>query len=164
MKTIATIQGCAIFAHVHKTGNIHCSMLADGDIDCDGSGGNPDHDPYFQPDTSLHHDGKPLNAYKVPFIVLPPAALSGVGPQVLGCSCKVYDRETDLWVDGVVGDIGPRFKVGEISVEMARRLGMPNNPNTGGTSDFNRLLYVWYPGVPAVVDGITYKLQNYRGA
>lgn len=159
MRLIVTIQNCHIFEHKSK----ECSLLADADIDCDGSGGNPDGDPYFQPDTSLHHNGKPLNAYEVPFIVLPPAALTGVGPMVLGCECWVLNRETGLWAVGVVGDIGPRTKVGELSVAMARAIGLPSNPNTGGTSNFEQILYRWKPGVPAVVNGVTYKLQAYRG-
>lgn len=157
-RTIATIQGCDII--LHNDGR--CSMLADADIDCDGSGGNPDNDPYFQPDTSLHHDGKALNAYKVPFMVLPPSALLKVIPIVLGCKCRVHYRETGEIEDGVVGDIGPTFKVGELSVEYAKRIGMPHNPNHGGTSDFRMVLYEWWPGVPAMVDGIQYHLQPYR--
>lgn len=155
MKTLATIQGCEALLH----GDGHCSMLADADIDCDGSGGNPDNDPYFQPGTTYHYQGKALNAYKVPFIVLPPSLIKGVAPVVLGCKARVLYRETGLIAYGIVGDVGPRTKVGELSVQMARRIGMPSNPNTGGTDDFRLCLYEWWPGQTVSIDGITYPLQ-----
>ena len=157
-KTLATIQGCDILLHADG----HCTLVADADVDCDGSGGNPEHDPFFQPDTSLHHEGKALNAYEVPWIVLPPVALALVKPMVLGCKAAVLNRETCRMEFGVVGDIGPRAKVGEVSVEMARRLGLKFNPNTGGTSDLRQILYMWWPGLPAEVDGKTYTLQPRR--
>ena len=157
-KLIATIQNCNIWQGTDG----RCWMVADADIDCDGSGGNPDHDPYFQPDTSLHdHEGKALNAYTVPFIVLPPAAMLGVTGRVLGCRARVHYLETGKIAEAVVGDQGPRLKVGELSVECARRLGMPSNPNAGGCQDFSLVLYEWWPGFPAVVDGVIYPLQHF---
>ena len=37
MRLVATIQNCHIFEHKSK----ECSLLADADIDCDGSGATP---------------------------------------------------------------------------------------------------------------------------
>lgn len=137
-------------------------FTADADIDCDGSGGNPWGDPYFQPDTSLHVDGHALNAEKVPFIVVPPAIIAAVKPVVLGSWARVTYYRTGRQCLAVVGDIGPRSKIGEISVECARRLGMNPSPIDGGEDDFTQVLYEIEPGRPAVIDGITYPLQPWR--
>lgn len=156
MKVLATIQGVEIIEHDDG----HVSFLADADIDCDGSGGNPDHDPYFQPDTTLHHrDGTALNAYTESFIVVPPAIVKGVPGIVMGCKARVYYRQTGDITDAVVGDLGPTKKVGELSVHCARKVNMPSNPNVGGDDDFRMTLYELWPGVPALVDGIQYPLQ-----
>lgn len=163
MRTLAIIQNRPIYLHIGLSGDVHCSLLADADIDCDGSGGNPDQDPYFQPDTAYHHEGKPLNAYEIPYIVLPSVAITGVAEQVLGCRCEIYNRETGLYAVGLVGDIGPRFKVGELSVAMAKAVGLPSNPNTGGTSNFDQILYTWYPGQTVRLGEIKYALQSYHG-
>jgi hypothetical protein len=138
------------------------AFLSDADIDCDGSGGNPDHDPYFQPDTSLHGpNGQPLNAYEVPFIVVPPLVCERTRGKVLGSQARVLNITNHKGCKSVVGDIGPRSKTGEVSVECARRLGLDPNPNHGGTSE--RIIYYSIDvGVPAVVDGVTYALKSYK--
>ena len=156
MKIIATLQGCEIL--LHNDG--HISFLADCDIDCDGSGGNPEGDPYFQPDTTLHHEGKALDAYKVPFIVVPPAIVYGVPQLVMGCQARLHYRETGQSVMCVVGDLGPRLKVGEASVRAARRVGMPSSPITGGCGDFRLCLFELWPGKAALAEGIQYNLQR----
>lgn len=155
MKVLDVIQGCEIL--VHDDG--HLSYVAKATIDCDGSGGNPDNDPYFQPDTSLHRNGQALNAYRENFIVVPPSIINGVRPIVLGCKAAVLYRETGKMIDAVVGDIGPRRKLGELSVAAARALGMSGNPNTGGEDDFRQVVYLLWPGIAAVVDGVQYNLQ-----
>lgn len=155
MRIVVTIQGCEILQHEDG----HVSFLADADIDCDGSGGNPDNDPYFQPDTTLHRNGRALNAYAESFIVVPPSIIKGVVPVVLGCKARVLYRKTGIYRDAVVGDVGPRTKIGELSVALAKRLGIPHNPNYGGESDFRLVLYEIWPGIPATVDGLDYQLQ-----
>lgn len=127
-------------------------------IDCDGSGGNPDNDPYYQDDTSLHYRGKALNAYQVPFVVVPPLVLGCVEPVVLGCMAVVINLENGLSVQAVVGDVGPSSKIGEASCECAQRVGLDPNPNWGGTLD-QIIFYAVFPGIPAVVDGRHYNLQ-----
>lgn len=128
-------------------------------IDCDGSGGNPWHDPYFQPDTSAHDsEGRALNANEVPYIVVPPAIIKGVRGIVLGCQAYVKNLRTWARVEAVVGDIGPRHKLGEISVECARRLGVPCSPNSGGDTAHD-YAYEIIPGQAAIVDGIVYPLK-----
>lgn len=155
-KVLAVIQGIEILLHPDG----HISFLADADIDCDGSGGNPDHDPYFQPDTTLHHaDGTALNAYTERFIVVPPAIVKGVPGIVMGCQAQVHYRASGSDCSAVVGDLGPSKKIGELSVACARKLHMPSNPNVGGEDDMRLVLYSLWPGVPAIVDDFTYRLQ-----
>ena len=160
MRTIATIQGCPIY----EGADGRCWMTADADIDCDGvdDAGSPNNiykDPYYQPDTSLHNNGQALNALTERYIVRPPAAIKGVSDIVIGCQARVHYLKTGLIKEGVVGDQGPQAKVGELSVAMADAIGMPSNPNTGGEENFGMVVYEWWPGKAAVVDGKSYKLQ-----
>ena len=124
-------------------------------IDDDGSD-NRWHDPDWQPDTSLHYNGRPVDAGKVPYVVVPPAIINAVVPTVLGCQAQVTHK--NVTVDAVVADIGPRMKIGEGSVELARRLGIPESPVSGGDETYD-VLYKIFPGIPAVVDEVTYNLQ-----
>jgi hypothetical protein len=128
-------------------------------IDADGSG--PSHgDPDKQDDTSLHHNGEPLNADVDQYVVVPPQIISGVGPIVLGCQAHVtFEGKT---VPAVVGDVGPRKKLGEISIACAKALGIPSSPVNGGV-DEHVVGYVIEPGVPAQVNGKTYHLQASGG-
>ncbi len=151
-----TLEGVPIYASEFK-GQLRMEWLANMTIDCDGSGGNPDNDPYFQDDTSLHHNGEALNAYEVPFIVVPPMIRNGVEPVVMGCQAMVLNTKNGLSTAAVVGDQGPSSKIGEASCECAQRVGLDGDPNSGGC-DENCILYEIFPGQPAVVDGITYTL------
>lgn len=133
------------------------SFLADFDVDIDGS---PDwkKDPYGQPDTTLHYNGKPINSSIVPGIVLPPECIKAVKGVVLGCKAEVtYKNRTR---EAVVFDVGPHNKLGEGSPCLAERLGINPDPNKGGVDDQSVLFRFW-PGQPAIVDGITYSLQPY---
>ncbi len=134
-------------------------FIADGDIDCDGSGGNPENDPYFQPDTTYHHNGVALDAYKVRFGVVPASIIKAVKGIVLGCKMKVTNLVNGKSAWGIVGDIGPSFKLGEISPAFANALGIPASPNTGGVDDYNALLYELWPGEAIQLDGVKYGLQ-----
>lgn len=134
-------------------------FIADADIDCDGSGGNPDNDRYFQPETTLKYKGKSLNAYEVPFVVVPPIVVKSTVGIVMGCQAYVTNLVNGKTTPAVVGDVGPRAKIGEISCACASAIGIDPNPNTGGEAGF----FVGYeilPGVPARVNGVTYDLQS----
>ena len=128
-------------------------------IDADGSGGNKHKDKYYQSDTTLHHNGRALNAETLPFIVVPPQVILSVGALVMGCRAVVSFQ--GIQIEAVVGDCGPPTKIGEASIECARRLGIPSSPINGGLEqkDPRDVTYTIYPGVPAVVDGVVYKLQ-----
>lgn len=154
-KILATIQGEKIRWFLPAK---RCCFFGDADIDADGSGGNPYNDPYFQPDTTYHFQGKALNSELTNFIVVPPVVVSGVAPVVLGCHARVTDFTTGKRAIAVVGDLGPTFKVGEVSIALARELGIPWHPVTGGLQEF-RFFYELWPGTPATVHGVTYTLQ-----
>ena len=157
---LGTIQTANVYLTVDSNGAEVVDFLADFDIDGDGSGGNPHHDPCFQPDTTLHHAGQALNAERVPFVVVPPLVCQRTRGMVLGCLAVVTYRGRRA--EAVVGDLGPAKKVGEGSPELARRLRIDPNPNHGGTDEF-AVHYTIYVDVPAVIDGVTYQLRPLRG-
>lgn len=154
-KRVMTIENQAIMEHDEG----FVTFVGDMDIDADGSGGNRDNDPYFQPETTLKYKGKSLNAYEVPFMVVPGPLVKGVRPIVMGSKGRIVDLKTGKFVDCVVADAGPSKKIGEASVAAAKALGINANPNHGGV-DEQRILYIFWPGVPAVVNGVTYDLQS----
>ncbi len=134
-------------------------FIADCDIDCDGPNGNPDNDPYWQPETTYRHNGKSIDSYKVPGIVLPPAIIRAVPEIVMGCKARITYFKTEFETDCIVYDQGPTKKAGEASVEAAERVGIPSNPNTGGEDNYNLALFECWPGQTITIDGITYALQ-----
>ena len=156
-KLLSLIQGCAIT--LDDDGVIR--FLADADIDSDG-GPNVDHDPYWQPDTTLHLRGKPINSQVVPYAVIPIGILNKVRPIGLGCQVRVTNRSNGKSCDAVLADLGPTRKIGEISAECARRLGVNPNSVRGGTEK-RIIFYEVYLGIPAIVVGISYKLQPLHG-
>lgn len=156
MKILTTIQNTPVY--LHNDG--HLSWLSACMIDNDGSGGNPEHDPDHQGETTLKHkDGTSLNAQTESFIVVPGGLARMVGPIVMGCQARVHYRQTGDITDAVVGDVGPRTKIGEASVKCAKMLGMPSSPLTGGEDQRDMVLFEIWPGKAAVVNGILYPLQ-----
>lgn len=126
-------------------------------VDTDGSG--PLHgDPDAQKNTSLHLDGKPLNADEDHYIVIPPSVQACTDKILLGCQAWVCNKKTGACTAAVVGDIGPRKKLGEISVACAKALGINASPTSGG-EDAHVIEYTITPGTPAEVNGKVYKLQ-----
>lgn len=157
MKLIGTIENCQINLYDNPTKIVYRAKAA---IDDDGSN-NIWHDPDWNPDTSLHYLGRPVDAASIPYIVVPPLILLSVKEIVLGCQAFVtYAGET---TSAVVADIGPHKKLGEISVECARRILIPESPTRGGVES-HIVDYVIIPGQAAVVDGITYPLQSIHRA
>jgi hypothetical protein len=107
--SIGKIEGCDIRLEQSATGQEHAWWTAKAAIDCDG-GSNPHHDPCWQADTTLHHDGHAINADVVPFIVVPPLIIQRTRGVVMGCKARASYRGRS--VDCVVADIGPRRKIG----------------------------------------------------
>ncbi len=150
MRTIATIEGESIVEH--DDGSV--CFTAKAAIDSDGVG--PHHgDKTAQDETTYKPD---LNADVDRYIVVPPAIRNGVEGVVMGCLALVVDTRTGKHTAAVVGDIGPRKKLGEISCATASAIGLNPSPVSGGT-DSHVIKYVLFPGIPAVVEGKTYHLQ-----
>lgn len=105
-----------------------------------------------------HLPGDPLryvDAEKVPYVVVSPLIRNAAKGIVLGCKARIslYGQA----VDAVVADIGPRKKIGELSIAAAKAIGIPSSARAGGT-DLRAVLYELWPGIPAVVNGVTYDL------
>ncbi|MFE0098940.1 glycoside hydrolase family 75 protein [Streptomyces sp. NPDC059009] len=111
---------------------------ADMDVDCDGqvtSKCNADTDPWFQDDTAFHQsDDKPLNAEKLPYVVVPSSSsiwnYANSGIKGGGVVAVIYNNKVEY---AVVGDTGPTKIIGEASYATANALGIDPDPETGGT-------------------------------
>lgn len=72
-----------------------------------------------------------VDATEIPYISIPPQ-LESLGV-CLGDGALVADRDTGLSVQCLVADIGPRKRLGEVSVACAKALGFPDcSPRHGG--------------------------------
>ena len=154
---IGTLEGCAIYA-VEKFAVLRVEWVANMTVCCDGMPENEYEDPCYQRETAYYNNGKFLNADKVPYIVVPPLIIEGVVPVVLGCQGLIVNLKNGMATPAICGEVGPDEKLGEASCEAAERVGLDRSPNNGGT-DENCILYAIWPGIPAHVDGVTYKLQ-----
>lgn len=146
--TLATIEGSPIERVLKDDGTEIVTFIAKAAVDNDGSGGNPERDPDFQPETSLKNHGRSLNAEIEPFVVVPLAIIRGTKGKVLGSLVLCSNQENGKRARGVVGDIGPAGKLGEVSVAMARMLGLSGSPLSGGT-DAKVIEYTIYVGQAA---------------
>lgn len=152
-KLLGVLENCPIL--LQPDGTVH--VVAKAAIDGDGTGSSHG-DPDFQPRTSLKDKGNFLNSDVDIYIVVPPAIEDGVEPVVLGCQATVTNRTNGKSTAAVVGDIGPKNKIGEISIACAKALGIDPSPTTGGEAA-HVIEYIITPGKPAVVNGKTYALQ-----
>lgn len=89
-----------------------------------------------------------LDSEKVRFIVVPGTLARMVPGIVIGCKATVTRLSDRRTVSAVVGDIGPSTHLGEASIALATRLGVPSDPRTGGTDD-PHFVYRFWPGVAA---------------
>lgn len=134
-------------------------FIAGAMIDADGTG--PSHgDPCKQNETSFRVQGASLNADRDNYIALPPEVIRSVAPRVLGCAVEITDMRCRRKVLAIVGDVGPRGKLGEISIAAARDLLINPDPVHGGISE-RVFLYRIYPGVPGVIAGDVVQLQRF---
>ncbi len=89
-----------------------------------------------------------LNSEIVPFMVVPLRLVDAVRGVVLGCRGRITDNRTGLYVDCVVGDLGPNNHLGEASIAAASALKLPTSPKTGGSSA-RMFTYECWPGIAA---------------
>jgi hypothetical protein len=87
-----------------------------------------------------------LDSENVIFSVTPPQLRQLVGPVVLGCRVRMENLDNGKVAWGLVGDVGPKDKLGEASIAAADALGIPSSPKNGGTSDLI-ILYTLIPGL-----------------
>ena len=154
-RLVTTIAGVDVLEHDDGSVSWVAGMMIDGD----GEPTNMGKDPDWQYDTTLHKDGQPIDSNTVPYIVVPPAVIQGVKGIVLGCQADAHHIETGKGTSAVVADVGPHKKIGEASMECARRVGVNSSPTRGGT-DNKFIQYTIWPGKPAQVDGISYDLKS----
>jgi hypothetical protein len=100
-----------------------------------------------------------VDAASVPYIVLPSHWRKAAVGVVLGCKATVEDTKTGkiLKASGVL-DFGPKSKLGEASIACAEFFGISSSPKIGGTRE-KRFIYRFFPGIPAVINGVTYQLH-----
>ncbi len=99
-----------------------------------------------------------IDSETVPHVTLPPKVIQAVPPTFLGCRCLLFNTENGMECEAVLADVGPNNKIGEISIAAAKALGLKSDPKNGGTGK-HIIQYQIFPGVPATVNGETYKLQ-----
>lgn len=87
--------------------------------------------------TALQDHNFPVDDYRryvdsstIPYISIPPQ-LERLGVR-LGDAALVACRKTALSIQCVVADIGPRKRLGEVSIAAAKGLGFNANPRNGG--------------------------------
>ncbi len=150
MRLLGTIEGEEIIEH--DDGSVCFTSKAA--IDSDGVGlHHGDHTA--QDETSYKPN---LNADTDRYVVVPPLIRNGVKAVVMGCLANVTNTKNGQHTAAVVGDIGPRAKLGEISCACASAIGLDPSPVHGGV-DEHVIKYVLFPGIAAVVGDKTYKLQ-----
>jgi hypothetical protein len=154
MIELLTIEPVTIY---HAFDGRYVSFISDLDVCNDGSG--PSHgDPHHQSQTAYYNGGKFLNADIDKYIVIPPQIRAMVPPIVMGCQARITNLKTGMWYAAVVGDIGPDEKTGEAAYCLANII----NPNVTYNTGHLELIYLYelWPGIPAVVEGKTYKLES----
>ncbi len=115
---------------------------ADMDIDCDGdvtAACSEKTDPWFQVGTAF---GSHVEADKVPYYVIPNnfnLGNNGIGGGQI--AAIIYKGKVTY---AVLADTGPPGIIGEASYATAKILGIPENPETGGTD--GPVIYIVFTG------------------
>ena len=100
-----------------------------------------------------------LDSETVPFMVVPGVLRRSALGVVIGCRGLITDLRSNASVEVVVGDVGPDYHLGEMSIAAARALLLDADPKHGGC-DQRVFQYQFWPDQPAVIIGITYPLQR----
>ncbi|PWL93865.1 MAG: hypothetical protein DBY08_04225 [Clostridiales bacterium] len=114
----------------------------------DGSNGKRVPDSNWLPETAYSHAGKPLDAYTVPYIVLPAYPKNNTGYR-LGDSALLINHDTGMSVMCVIGEVGwEKNGWGEVSIAAIWDTGNPGhmtaNHALGLSKNYEIILY---PGV-----------------
>ena len=121
---------------VHKGGIRICT---------DGSDGKKVPDENWYPQTAYTHNNKPLDAYSVPYIVIPIDDNSAK----LGDSALLINHDTNMSVMCVIGERGPTQNGwGEVSIAAIWDTGNPDHKTANHTSGLStNYEIIIYPGV-----------------
>jgi hypothetical protein len=101
-----------------------------------------------------------VDSETVPYVVVPPVIIQKTKGVVRGCFARVTYKGQS--VDCMVGDVGPRKKIGEISMAAARAVGMNPSPRSGG-EERKIVQYEVFPGRQATINGVAYPLMRSNG-
>lgn len=85
-----------------------------------------------------------LDSETVNFIVVPSHFSKIKG--ILGCKAFVFNTKNGKYCEAIVGDYGPKRKIGEMSMSCAKAVGINPNPRIGGTKD-KIIKYTIWPGI-----------------
>ncbi|OYW77316.1 MAG: hypothetical protein B7Z37_04925 [Verrucomicrobia bacterium 12-59-8] len=92
----------------------------------------------------------------VPYVVVNPTVRLNAAGVVIGCKARITYKGKS--VDAVVADVSGPKRIGELSIAAAVALGFKNSsPRNGGVDD--GVVFEFWPGTPAHVNGETYELQ-----
>lgn len=111
---------------------------------------------YQDPEFQRNDPRRYLDSEKVPFIVVEDFIRRRAKGVVLGCRARVTNLRTKQSIDAVVGDLGPLYKIGELSIAAARSIGINADPRKGGQD--GGVLYELWPGEHAILNGVKYGL------
>lgn len=105
--------------------------------------------------TAYRYIGRPedspeayVDSETIAYFVTPPLIRQAVRGVVLGCLCRATNIRNGSVVEGPVADVGPRRKIGEMSMAAAKALGINPSPRIGGT-DSKIVKYEFFPGITA---------------
>ena len=111
--------------------------------------------------TTYAWTGRPIttrfvDATAVPYVVVNPIVRKKAVGIVIGCRARVtYGNRS---IDAVVADVSGASSIGELSIQSAGQLGIPDSPRTGGVGQ--GVLFEFWPGSAALLDGEIYELQR----
>lgn len=101
-----------------------------------------------------------LCAETIPYIVVPEIIRAQTTGVALGCLARVTYH--GMARDCMVGDVGPRYKLGELSIALARMFNINASPRSGGVEEKD-FLYEIFPNQFFTFNGYTYPLQRTNG-
>ena len=90
-----------------------------------------------------------VDSETIPYIVVPPQLLTGMAGVKLGDFATVLNTKNQKLQHAIVADVGPRLRIGEGSIALAKAIGVPlgsgTHTVTGGGAD-GGIIYKIFPG------------------
>lgn len=146
-------SGLDVTANAGHSGNWYAVVTDDGSF----TGkpivqGSADPAPgFYVSNTSLQDSSKSrtdprryVDSETIPYIVLPGGIVGQAGEPKLGDLAAVFNERNGRLSYAIVAEVGPRSHLGEGSIALAKRLGLPDNPRSGGVE--SGIAMVVFPG------------------